>query len=62
FAKQSLFYKKILTPDEAVVKVMAVKAKDIQQLANRIMDTKYLHIATLAPFKDIKGFARFIDI
>lgn len=62
FAKQSLFYKKILTPDQAVAKVMAVKTNDIKRVANQFLDAKSLHIATLAPFKDLKQFAGFIDI
>ncbi|MEK7165039.1 MAG: insulinase family protein, partial [Patescibacteria group bacterium] len=62
FAKQALFYKKIQTPEQAMAKIMAVKIGDIQAVANEILDKKRLHIATLAPFKDINKFAAFVDI
>lgn len=62
FAKQALFYKKIQTPEQSLAKVMAVKINDIQRVANEILDRKKLHIATLAPFKDIKHFTKFVDI
>ncbi len=62
FAKQALFYKKIQTPEQAMAKIMAVKIGDIQAVANEILDRKKLHIATLAPFKDINKFAAFVDI
>lgn len=60
--KQALFYKKIQTPEQALAKVRAVKTGDIQRLANVILDKRRLHIVTLAPFKDINKFARFVDI
>lgn len=60
--KQALFYNQIQTPRQALAKIMAVKTGDIQRLARQFLDKKHLQATTLAPFKDIKKFARFVDI
>ena len=61
YAGQAMTKKKILTPEQVFAKIDKVSAKDIQTLANTIINKKKAHLATLSPFKDIHKFAQNLD-
>jgi predicted Zn-dependent peptidase len=58
---QSMFYKKVVNPQEIFKRISAVRTNDIMRVAHQIMDKKKVHISTLSPYKDIHKFASLLD-
>ncbi len=60
YGRQSLFYKKIKTPEEALAEVMKVTPKDIQAVAKTLFTSKSMRLAIIGPVKDGRQFAKII--
>lgn len=59
-SEQELLEKRIETPDEITEKIDAVTAKDIQVLANELLNPKKRAIAMLSPYKSVTKFERLV--
>ena len=59
YAEQSLFAKKISTPEEKIKQVRRVTGEDIKKIANQLFSKKTLVI--IGPFKDKKPFSRILE-
>jgi len=62
YAKQVLWHREVLTPEQALKRVFSVSEKDISRLAKQVLDKRQLNLVMLSPFKSLKQFARHIDI
>jgi predicted Zn-dependent peptidase len=62
YAKQELLTKEILTPEEKLKKIFAVTAKDVQRVANDMIDEKKLNLALIGPFKEKEKFLKLLKI
>lgn len=60
YANLELNNKKLLTPQEKLKKIMAVKAEDVKQVAKDIFDFKRANLAVIGPFKDDKQFRKLL--
>jgi predicted Zn-dependent peptidase len=56
YGEQELFKKKIMSPDQIVRKIKAVKASEVQAVAKDIFCDKNLNLAMIGPFKDKSEF------
>jgi len=61
FAKQALFSEKILTPEQEIEKIFAVKPKQIQDLAKQIFQKNRINLAIIGPYKDAEYFQKIIQ-
>jgi predicted Zn-dependent peptidase len=52
-AKQEMYFGRHYTLSETLEAIEHVTDKDIQDLANRIMDTRYLNLASIGPLDGI---------
>ncbi|OGY90869.1 MAG: hypothetical protein A3H70_04035 [Candidatus Komeilibacteria bacterium RIFCSPLOWO2_02_FULL_48_11] len=62
YGKQVLFHRQVLTPEQALKRVMAVTKSDIARLAKKALDKRQLNLVMLSPFKSLNRFAKFLDI
>lgn len=52
YGRQGLFAKKIETPDQAMAKIAAVTAADVQRIAKHLFRPSMLRLAVIGPFDD----------
>ena len=62
FLEREAFYPKILTPKEALKKIEAVTAADVQKLAKKLFNMNKLSLAIIGPYKDEKVFQALLKI
>ncbi|MBI5529973.1 MAG: insulinase family protein [Candidatus Doudnabacteria bacterium] len=62
FLERQAFYPKVLTPKEALKKIDAVTADDIQKLAKELFNKKKMTLAIIGPYKDEKVFKSLLKI
>ncbi len=60
FGFQEILKKKLATPEELVLRMNKVTAKDIQRVANEIFTTEHLNLALIGPWKDDKEFKKIL--
>lgn len=60
YARQGLFLKKIITPQERLKRVRMVKATDVKHLANRLFQKNSFNLAIIGPFKNSIPFLRVL--
>ena len=60
YARQSLFLKQIITPQQRLKRVKAVKTEDIKSLANRLFKKNSFNLAVIGPFKSSSPFLRVL--
>ncbi len=60
YAQQNMFQPKLITPAEALARVQKVTVKDITLLARKILSRRQAYLTALAPFKDVRRFAKNI--
>lgn len=58
--EQELLYNKIKSPEEELAKLEAVKPKDIQKLAARLLKQPKLHLAVIGPYRKSADFAKLL--
>jgi len=56
FGKQELLLDKILTPEEKIKRIFAVKINEVKKIAQEIINEKKLNLALIGPFKNKKEF------
>lgn len=61
-SKQELFQRKILTPEQKLARVMAVRRADVQAVARDIFRTARISMALIGPFKDEKPFEKLLKV
>lgn len=61
-ATQEITKKEILTPEEIIGKIEAVKADDLQRVANDVFQPAKLNLALIGPFKEKEKFERILEI
>jgi predicted Zn-dependent peptidase len=62
FGFQEVLRKKIATPEEIVLRMTKVTAKDVQKLAKEIFVTKHLNLALIGPWKDTTPFEQVLSL
>jgi len=62
YGKQELLLNKMLTPEERLKKVFAVKQNDIKKVALDLIKTNKLNLALIGPYKDKKQFEKLLKI
>ncbi|MBU1164934.1 insulinase family protein [Patescibacteria group bacterium] len=62
YGKQELLTGKMLTPEQKLKKVMAVKLSDIQKVAKDIFKQNKINLALIGPYKDKKSFEKLLKI
>lgn len=62
YADSVLFHKKVLTPDEELVKIKGVTLDDISHVAQDIFDNNKLNLALIGPFKDETKFKEILKL
>ncbi|MBI5467478.1 MAG: insulinase family protein [Candidatus Kerfeldbacteria bacterium] len=60
YGRQALFGKKILTPEQALKKVAAVTAKDVQRVARHLFRPSAMRLAVVGPYADAKPFTKIL--
>lgn len=60
YGRQSLFSKKILSPEEMLAKIAKVKASEIQAVAKELFKPANMKLAIVGPYKDSKPFVKII--
>lgn len=60
YGRQSLFQKKMLTPEEVLKKISQVTAADIQAVAKQLFTPRAMKLAMIGPFSDPKPFAQIL--
>lgn len=60
YASLELADKKLLTPQEKLKKIMAVKSADIKQVAEDIFNLSAANLAIIGPFKDKEKFKKLL--
>lgn len=60
--KQELFLKKILTPEEKLVRILAVTRSQVQAVARDVFRSARASMALIGPFKDKKPFEKILKI
>lgn len=58
YGEQELFKEKILTLEQMIKKIKAVKARDIQAVAKDIFQNNKLNLAIIGPFQGVSEFER----
>ncbi|MFH1598452.1 MAG: pitrilysin family protein [Patescibacteria group bacterium] len=61
-AKQYLLTKRIITPQQLIKKIKAVRQQDIKRVANDIFQNKKINLALIGPFADKSPFAKLLKI
>jgi len=59
-ASQELFYKKILTPEEVLLKIEKVGRSDISSVAKDIFSPGKINLAAITPDDNIKPFEKIL--
>lgn len=62
YANQWLLKNETLTPEEKLSKIMAVTAKDIQEVAKDIFQPEKLNLALIGPFEDKEKFVKLLEV
>ena len=62
FGKQELLLKKILTPEEKIKKIFAVKKSDLSKAAKELIREEYLNLAVIGPFKEKAEFEKLLRL
>jgi len=62
FGKQELLLNKILTPEQRLKKVFAVKLTDIQKVAKDIFRQNKINLALIGPYKEKKQFQKLLKL
>ena len=62
YGEQELFKKKIMSPEEIVKKIKAVKASEVQAVAKEIFTNNKLNLAVIGPFKDSSEFEKELSL
>ena len=60
YANLELMGKKLLTPQEKLKKLLAVKSSDLKKVANDVFDLKRANLAVIGPFKDAEKFRKLL--
>lgn len=60
YGRQSLFSKKILSPEESLARMAKVTAADVQAVAQTMFKPGNMKLAIVGPYKDPKPFAKII--
>lgn len=60
YGRQALFHKTIETPEQAMAKIAAVTAADIQRVAKHLFRPANLRLAMIGPFRDANHFRKLI--
>jgi len=60
YANLELNDRKLMTPQEKLKKIMAVKESDIKKVASDIFDLNRVNLAVVGPFKDDKKFKKLL--
>ncbi|MCD6442281.1 insulinase family protein [bacterium] len=60
YAKQSLFLKQIITPQQKLERIKMVRIEDIKSLANRLFKKNSFNLAVIGPFKSSAPFLRVL--
>lgn len=60
WANLELFNKPLLTPEEKLKKIMAVKLSDVKKAAQTVLNLKRANLAIIGPFKDKAKFLKLI--
>lgn len=60
YGRQSLFSKKILSPEESLARMAKVTAPEIQAVAKLLFTPANMRLAIVGPYTDIKAFAKII--
>ncbi|MFA5020803.1 MAG: pitrilysin family protein [Patescibacteria group bacterium] len=60
YANLELSDRKLVTPQEKLKKIMAVKESDIKKVANDIFDLNRVNLAVIGPFKDDNKFKKLL--
>lgn len=60
YSQQELLTDKLLTPDQKIRKLMAVKAEQVALAAKEVINFKRLNLAVIGPFKDKNKFYQLI--
>lgn len=60
YGRQALFHKRPLSPEEALAKIAAVTAQDVQTVAKTLFRPANMRLAIVGPFRDTKPFERLI--
>src|SRR3989344_2024807 len=59
-ASQEIFYKKILTPEEVLVKIEKVRRSDIMGIARDIFSPAKINLAAITPDDNSKPFEKIL--
>jgi predicted Zn-dependent peptidase len=62
FGNQELFYEKVESPEEILVKYEKITAEDIQKVAKEIFKNSKLNLAVIGPHKDKKGLKNILKV
>ncbi|MFA6354416.1 MAG: pitrilysin family protein [Candidatus Paceibacterota bacterium] len=62
FGGQEIITKQIISPEEAIKKMRAVTAKEIQKVAHDIFVNKNLNLAIIGPYKDEARFRKLLKL
>jgi len=60
YGRQSLFSKKILSPEESLARMAKVTVADIQAVAKQLFKPGNMKLAIVGPYTDTKAFAKII--
>jgi predicted Zn-dependent peptidase len=60
YGKQALLRKEILTPEEKIVRLMAVERAAVRAVARDVLRTDRLHLALIGDYKDEKLFKKLL--
>lgn len=62
YVRRFLLERKILTPEQLLVKIDAVSKEDLIRVARKIFVTSHLNLAVIGPYSDKKDGQRFIKL
>lgn len=62
FAKQEMFKKKMLTPEQYMKQIDALTALDLKRVAKEVLDFSRMSIAVVGPYRDRADFLRKANI
>jgi predicted Zn-dependent peptidase len=61
YGKSKLLLSKIISPEEKIKKIKAVKKEDIQRIACKLLQKKALNLAIIGPFKNRQSFLQVLE-
>jgi len=61
YARQSLFSKQIITPQQKLRRIKMVRTEDVKNLANRLFKKNTFNLAVIGPFKRSAPFLRVLQ-